>query len=92
LNPTYNARKKGHDVAAVARPYKADLGWIAIQVIPKLQTFNAYFGTITQIEDRGERFSIPMQPAQTPRYVRLGREDEFDPTIRREWTNGGYRG
>jgi hypothetical protein len=52
-NPTYNVRKKGRDVAAVARPYKADLGWVAIQVIPEVQTFNAYFGTIAQIEDRG---------------------------------------
>jgi hypothetical protein len=90
LNPTYNVRKKGHDVAAVARPYKADLGWVAIQVIPELQTFNAYFGTIAQIEDRGERFSIPMQPQRTSGYVRLGRRDEFDSAICPEWTNGGY--
>jgi hypothetical protein len=90
LNPTYNVRKKGHDVAAVARPYKADLGWVAIQVVPEIQTFNAYFGTIAQIEDRGERFSIPMQPQRTPRYIRLGQENEFDPSIRLEWSNGGY--
>jgi hypothetical protein len=69
LNREYNVRKKGADVAAVARPYKADLGWVAIQVIPELQTFNAYFGTIVQIEDRGERFSIPMRPEQTKRYA-----------------------
>jgi hypothetical protein len=90
LNQTYNVRRKGHDVAAVARPYKADLGWVAIQVVPELQTFNAYFGTITQIDDRGERFSIPMQPQHTSRYIRLGQTDEFDPSIRLEWSNGGY--
>jgi hypothetical protein len=59
-------------------------------VIPELQTFNAYFGTIAQIEDRGERFSIPMQPQRTPRYIRLAQENEFDPSIRLEWSNGGY--
>lgn len=90
LNPTYNVRKKGHDVASVARPYKADLGWVAIQVVPELQIFNAYFGTIAQIEDRGERFSIPMQPQHTPRYIRIGQENEFDPSIRLEWSNGGF--
>ncbi len=90
LNLTYNVRKKGRDVAAVARQHEADLGWVAIQVVPELQTFNAYFGTVIQIEDRGERFSIPMQPKQTPRYIRLGQIDEFDPSIRLEWSNGGY--
>jgi hypothetical protein len=59
LNCDYNIRRKGADVHSVAQRYKADLGWVAIQVIPEQQTFNAYFGTITQID---RRFSIPMRP------------------------------
>jgi hypothetical protein len=90
LNASYNIRKKGFDVWAIGKRYTADLAWVVIQVIPELQTFNAYFGTILQIEDRGERFSIPMQPQHTPRYVRLGQADEFDPSIRLEWSNGGF--
>jgi hypothetical protein len=90
LNSEYNVQKKGHDVAAVARPYKAALAWITVQVIPELQTFNAYFGTLLQIKEHKERFSIPMKPEQTAGYFRLGSEDEFDRTLRREWTNGGY--
>ena len=90
LNCDYNIRKKGADVHSVAEQYKADLGWITIQVIPEQQTFNAYFGSITQIEELKERFSIPMRPHQTTQYLRLGQEDEFDPSIRPEWSNGGY--
>ena len=90
LNETYNVKKKGHDVLAVARRYNADLAWIAIQVIPELQTFNAYYGTIAQLEEQKERFSIRMKPEYTPQYLRLGQVNEFDPSIRSEWSNGGY--
>jgi hypothetical protein len=90
LNGEYNVKKKGANVRSIGARYKADLGWIAIQVIPELQTFNAYFGTIAEIEEYGERFSIPMRPERTEKYMRLGREDEFDSSIRPEWSNGGY--
>ena len=46
LNPTYNVRKKGFDVWTIGNRYNAHLAWVAIQVIPERQTFNAYFGTI----------------------------------------------
>jgi hypothetical protein len=63
--------------------------WIAISVVPEEQTFSAYFGTILQID--GERFSIPMGPEQTTRYECLSRPvEEFDRSIRPEWSNGGY--
>jgi len=90
LNETYNVKKKGHDVLAVAQRYNAELAWVALQVIPELQTFNAFYGTIAQIEEQKERFSIRMKPQYTPQYLRLGRENEFDPSIRPEWSNGGY--
>jgi hypothetical protein len=92
LNASYNVLKKGFDVWAVGRRYKADLAWVAIQVIPELQTFNAYFGTIDKIQEYKERFSIPMKPDEIRdyKYMRLGGEDEFDPAIRPEWSNGGY--
>ena len=90
LNATYNVLRKGFDIDAIGRRYNADLAWVAIQVIPELQTFNAYFGTIDQIQEAKERFSIPMKPHETPRYRRLGAKDEFDPSIRKEWSNGGY--
>ena len=90
LNPTYNVRKKGYDIDAIARRYDAVLAWIAIQTIPELQTFNAYFGTINQIQEAKERFSIPMRPRETSRYERLGAENEFAPTLSAEWSNGGY--
>lgn len=90
LNPTYNVRKKGYDIDSIGRRYNADLAWIAIQVIPELQIFNAYFGTIDQIQEAKERFSIPMKAHETTHYRRLGEKDEFDPSIRKEWSNGGY--
>jgi hypothetical protein len=91
INPTYNVRKRGVDVGAIAQRHNAILAWVAIPVIPEEQSFSAYFGTIGQIEDRGERFSIPMRPEQTARYECLSRPvDEFDPSIRPEWSNGGY--
>ena len=59
INPTYNVRKGGVDVKkAVAQQYNATLAWVAIAVVPEEQRFGAYFGTIAQIEDAGERFSI----------------------------------
>ena len=67
------------------------LPWVAIAVVPEEQTSGAYFGTIAQIEEDAERFSIQMKPEHTRRYELLGREDEFDPSIRSVWSNGGYR-
>jgi hypothetical protein len=90
LNATYNVRKKGFDIDAIGKRYNAQLAWVAIQVIPEVQTFNAYFGTIDQIQEAKERFSIPMKAHETLRYQRLGAKDEFDPVIRKEWSNGGY--
>ncbi|BCH27961.1 hypothetical protein [Mesorhizobium sp. L-8-3] len=91
LNPTYNVRKKGADVLAIARPYKAQLAWVTVQVIPERQVFWSYFGTIALIEDRGERFSIPMQVSAIRRYECLAYE-ETDTTLRLEFSNGGYAG
>jgi hypothetical protein len=90
LNETYNIKKKGADVRVIGDRYKAQLAWVVIQVVPELQTFNAYFGTIAQIEEVKERFSIRMKPAYAGMYERLGSEDEFDPSLRPEWSNGGY--
>ncbi len=91
LNPTYNIRKRGVDVEAIARQYNAILAWIAIPVIPEERSFSAYFGTIRQIEDAGERFSIPMRPERTSEYECLSRPfEEPDQSIRPEWSNGGY--
>ena len=91
INPTYNVRKRGADVKAVAQQYDATLAWVAIAVVPEEHTFSAYFGTIAQIEDAGERFSIPMRPENTKQYERLSRpSEERDQSIRPEWSNGGY--
>ncbi len=90
LNATYNVRKKGFDIDAIGKRYNAILAWIAIQTIPELQTFNAYFGTIEEIQEAKERFSIPMKPHETIRYERLGAEDEFATTLSKDWSNGGY--
>lgn len=89
INPTYNVRKRGVDVAGIARRHNAILAWIAIPVIPEERSFSAYFGTIAQIEDRGERFSIPMKPDQIARYECIA-DEEVNSSIRREWSNGGY--
>lgn len=91
LNPTYNVRKRGADVEKIARLNRAELAWVAISVIPEAQKFSAYFGTLFQIQEDGERFSIPMQPVRTSQYERLSRTpEEFDSLIREEWSNGGY--
>jgi hypothetical protein len=91
INPTYNVRKRGADVKAIAQQYNAILAWVAIAVVPEEQRFSAYFGTIAQIEDAGERFSIPMRPEQTKRYECLSSPvEELDELIRAEWSNGGY--
>jgi Holliday junction resolvase len=89
INPTYNVRKKGADVQILAARYKAELAWVAIPVVPEEQKFSAYFGTIKQIEENAERFSIPTKPEKTRRYECLGNE-EIDRSIRPEWSNGGY--
>lgn len=90
LNSTYNVRKKGFDIDAIGKRYNALLAWIAVQVIPELQSFNAYFGTIDKIQEAKERFSIPMKAHQAVHYQRLGAKDEYDPEIQKEWSNGGY--
>jgi hypothetical protein len=83
INPTYNVRKRGVDVNSVARKCNATLAWVGIALVPEEQRFSAYFGTIAQIEDAGERFSIPMKPEQTTRYECLSRRvEEFDSSIR----------
>ena len=89
LNPTYNVRKRGANVGLIAQRHNAVLAWVAIQTIPEEQTYTAYFGTISQIDESGERFSIPMQPHRTPAYECLAK-DVFDATLRQEWSNGGY--
>jgi hypothetical protein len=91
INPTYNVRKRGADVRTIARRHSAVLAWIAIPVVPELQKFGAFFGTIAQIEEAGERFSIPMKPEHIGQYECLTRSlEEFDRSIRPEWSNGGY--
>ncbi|MFB9982633.1 hypothetical protein ACFSQQ_15935 [Mesorhizobium kowhaii] len=89
LNSTYNVRKKGADVRGIAGRHNAQLAWVTIQVIPEIQVIWSYFGTIAQIEDCGERFSIPMSASATTRYVCLTNE-ENDSAINPEWSNGGY--
>src|SRR5262249_15167815 len=54
LNPTYNVRKRHANVQALAERHNAQLAWVAVQVIPERRMFWSYFGTIAQIEDRGE--------------------------------------
>jgi hypothetical protein len=91
LNPTYNVRKRGVDVEAIARRHEAILAWVAISAVPEEQNFSAYFGTIDQIDHAGERFSIPMRPEDTDGYECLSRpREELDQSIRLEWSNGGY--
>lgn len=91
LNPTYNVRKKGAEVWGIARHYNAELAWVAVQVVPEKQVLWSYFGTIDEIQEAGERFSIPMQQFATAKYECLANE-EIDPTILPEWSNGGYAG
>ncbi|MGW1423204.1 hypothetical protein ACWAT4_24160 [Bradyrhizobium manausense] len=89
LNPTYNVKKRGADVAAIAARYEAELAWVALQVVPELQIFWGYFGTIKQIEDKGERFSIPMRASDTSRYECLA-DKERDGKLLAQWSNGGF--
>jgi predicted XRE-type DNA-binding protein len=89
LNPAYNVRKRGADVEAIAMKGGAILAWVALSVIPENHEFSAYFGTIAQIEDGGERFSIPMKPERTLEYECLA-DREIDRSLRVEWSNGGY--
>jgi hypothetical protein len=89
INPTYNVRKRGTNVGVIAQRHNATLAWVAIQAIPEEQKFSAYFGTIAQIEDFGERFSIPMKPEKTRMYECLA-DLEPDTSLRPEWSNGGY--
>jgi hypothetical protein len=90
LNPTYNIRKRAADVHKIAHRYKAELAWVAIQTIPELQQFSAFFGTIAQIEEDGERFSIRMNPEYTRNYLRLA-DQQIDTSLRPEWSNGGFK-
>ena len=91
INPTYNVRKRGVDVGVLAQRHNAILAWVAIPIIAEEQTFSAYFGTISQIEEAGERFSIPMRSEHVVRYECLSCPvEEPDPSIKPEWSNGGY--
>jgi DNA invertase Pin-like site-specific DNA recombinase len=89
LNTSYNVREKGADVQAIANKYKAELAWVALQVIPERRIFWAYFGTIEQIDRKGERFSIPMRAVDTREYEPLA-EGETDDSLQAEWSNGCY--
>jgi hypothetical protein len=90
LNSTYNIKKKGADLTVVAESYNAQLAWVAIQVIPERQVFWSYFGTIADMEEHGERFSIPMNSSDTFKYERLA-DEEHDQTLLVGWSNGGFR-
>jgi hypothetical protein len=88
VNDSYNMIKRGADVAAIAARYNAQPAWVTIQVIPELQTFSAFFGRLGT-----ERLSVPMRPRDTDKYKRDGdclADNEIDPEILPEWTNGGY--
>ncbi|MCG8271603.1 hypothetical protein MIC97_08820 [Aquamicrobium sp. NLF2-7] len=89
LNPSFNVRKKGFDVDAIAAKYEATLAWVAVQVIPELGTYWAHFGTVDKIQEQGERFSIPMTKPHLGRYECLARE-ETDETLDPRFSNGGY--
>jgi hypothetical protein len=89
LNSTYNIKKNGMDVRAIAQRYDAELAWVTIQVVPEIHTFWSYFGTISQIEENGERFSVRMKPIETANYECLA-DGHVDLAVRSEWTNGGY--
>jgi hypothetical protein len=88
LNDYYNMAKSGADVDAIAARYNAQPAWVTIQVIPELQTFSAFFGKLTT-----ERLSVPMRERDTAKYKRDGdclADNEIDPAILAEWSNGGY--
>jgi hypothetical protein len=88
LNDYYNMVKRGADVAAIAESYRAQPAWMTIQVVPELQTFSAFWGKLTT-----ERLSVPMRERDTEKYKRDGyclADNEIDPTILAEWSNGGY--
>jgi hypothetical protein len=87
-NPSFNIKKKSRDLTGLATDYKAELAWVAIQVLPKLQKFSAYFGTIEQITEEKDRFSIPMLDRDISRnkYELLAR-DETDEQMNPEWSN-----
>jgi hypothetical protein len=89
LNPCFNVRKKGFDVNGIAAQYGATLAWVAVQAIPELSTCWAYFGTVDQIQECGERFSIPMTDAAVSRYECLA-SDEVDESLDPRLTNGGF--
>jgi hypothetical protein len=90
LNATYNIKKNGMDVRAIAQRYNAKLAWVTLQVIAELQVYWSYFGTIAQIEENGVRFSVRMKPEETRKYECLAVEKQ-DSTINPAWSNGGWR-
>jgi hypothetical protein len=77
------------DVRSIAQRYNAELAWVTIQVIPEMHIFWSYFGTISQIEENGVRFSVRMKPIETAKYECLA-DGCVDQTVRPDWTNGGY--
>ena len=88
LNPTYNIQKKGADIDAVAKKYKAELAWVALPVIPEIHTYWAYFGTMAQIVEKKERYSIPMKESDVLNYECLA-DEEIDASLLAAWSNGG---
>ena len=86
LNSPYNVCKKGMDLSVIASMYSANLACVAVQVDAEAQSFSAFFATMDQITEGGARYSIPMTPQATGHYECLAR-DEYDPTIRPEWSN-----
>lgn len=89
LNPSFNVRKKGFNVGEIVTRYEATLAWVAIQVIPELGTYWAHFGTVDQIQEHGERFSIPMREQFLSRYECLACR-EIDESLVPRLSNGGY--
>lgn len=90
LNPSFNITKRGRDLTPLAKKYDAVLAWVAIQVQSEKQRFSAYWGTVNQIIEAKERYSIPMKPDEVLAYECLV-QDKPDKSIKPEWTNRSYR-
>lgn len=86
INPCYNICKKTTDVRQIANIHNAEPAWITIQVDAEAQSYSAYFGTIADLNAKGERYSVPMTPDCTAGYDSLA-SDWRDLEIKPEWTN-----
>ncbi|MBN7760698.1 hypothetical protein JYP52_06075 [Nitratireductor aquibiodomus] len=89
INPCYNYHKKTMNVADIAALYKATPAWLVIPVIPELNQFSAYFGTLDQVNEGKERYSIPTTQAAFPFYECLA-DGIQDGTLISEFSNGGF--